>query len=143
MNLKTCFSSVDSAHQIFNRRRFDSDLNDSTLLDSPWDLTINDQGSQAQVFVSNVQGGTVTTLRLSVTITQVSVVSKTKVGSGYAHQPSSAAVVLGPTGLAYDLDHDTLYEASTADNKIFAISGVGDRRSYAGTDFLSFKVKTI
>jgi DNA-binding beta-propeller fold protein YncE len=98
-----------------------STLNDSTLLDSPWDLTINDQGSQAQVFVSNVLSGTVTRLNLSVTSTQVTVVSKTRIGSGYAHQPNAAAVVVGPTGLAYDPDHDTLYVASTADNEIFAI----------------------
>jgi len=35
-------------------------LSDSTLLDSPWDLAINDQGSQAQIFVYNVLSGTVT-----------------------------------------------------------------------------------
>ena len=29
-------------------------LSDAALLDSPWDLAINDQGAQAQIFVSNV-----------------------------------------------------------------------------------------
>jgi DNA-binding beta-propeller fold protein YncE len=126
--------------QIFNRNgTLISTLNDSALLDSPWDLTINDQGSQAQVFVSNVLSGTVTRLNLSVTSTNITVVSKTQIGSGYAHQPSAAAVVVGPTGLAYDPDHDTLYVASTADNKIFAIGNAGDRKSSAGTGFLVFE----
>ena len=33
--------------------------------------------------------------------------------SGFGHQPSAAAVVVGPTGLAFDPAHDTLYVAST------------------------------
>jgi len=129
--------------QIFNRHgALISTLNDSTLLDSPWDLTINDQGSQAQVFVSNVLSGTVTRLDLSVTSTQVTVVGKTRIGSGYAHQPNAAAVVVGPTGLAYDPYRDTLYVASTADNEIFAIGDAGDRHSSAGTGYLVFQDQT-
>jgi hypothetical protein len=129
--------------QIFNRNgALISTLNDSTLLDSPWDLTINDRGSQAQVFVSNVLSGTVTRLILAVTSTQVTVVSKTRIGSGYGHQPNAAAVVVGPTGLAYDSDHDTLYVASTADNVIFAIGDAGDRSSSAGTGLMVFEDQT-
>jgi hypothetical protein len=37
-------------------------LNDPKLLDSPWYLTINDRGSKASIFVSNVLSGTVTRL---------------------------------------------------------------------------------
>jgi len=48
-------------------------------------------------------------------------------------------VVVGPTGLAYDPDHHTLYVASTADNKIFAIGDADDRNSSAGTGFLVFQ----
>ncbi len=129
--------------QIFNRNgALISTLNDPNLLDSPWDLTIYDKGSQAQVFVSNVLSGTVTRLNLSITSTQVTVVSKTQIGSGYAHQPNAAAVVVGPTGLAYDPDHNTLYVASTADNKIFAIAGAGDRNSGDGTGYLVFADQT-
>jgi len=117
-------------------------LNDPNLLDSPWDLTINDQGSQAQVFVSNVLSGTVTRLNLSVSSTQVTVVSKTQIGSGYAHQPNAAAVVVGPTGLAYDPFHEILYVASTADNKIFAIANAGSRTSSAGLGSLVFADQT-
>lgn len=119
--------------QIFDHNgKLVSTLNDPTL-DSPWDLTINDQGSQAQVFVSNVLSGTVTRLNLSISGNTVTVASKTKIASGYATAPSVPAVVVGPTGLAYDPYHDTLYVASTADNKIFAVSDAGNRSSSSGT----------
>src|SRR6202521_2957421 len=125
--------------QIFDRNgTLVATLNDPKLLDSPWDLTINDRGSKASVFVSNVLSGTVTRLNLSVSSTQVTVVNKTRIGSGYAHQPNAAAVVVGPTGLAYDPIRETLYVASTADNKIFAIGDAGDRTSDAGLGFVVF-----
>jgi hypothetical protein len=129
--------------QIFNRNgSLVATLNDPSLLDSPWDLTINDQGSTAQVFVSNVLSGTVTRLNLSVTGNQVTVVNKTQIGSGYAHQPNAAAVVVGPTGLAYDPNRDTLYVASTADNKIFAIANAGGRGNSAGQGSVVFADQT-
>jgi hypothetical protein len=129
--------------QVFDRNGgLAATINDATLLDSPWDLTINDQGSQAQVFVSNVLSGTVTRVNLSISSTQVTVVSKTKIGSGYAHQPNAAAVVVGPTGLAYDPFRETLYVASTADNKIFAIGDAGDRNSNAGQGYVVFADQT-
>jgi DNA-binding beta-propeller fold protein YncE len=133
---ETCWSRISTTAaiatpqqgslQIFNHNgTLVAALNDANLLDSPWDLTINDEGSLAQVFVSNVLSGTVTRLNLSVSNNRVTVVSKTRIGPGYAHQPDPAAVVVGPTGLAYDPIHDTLYVASTADNKIFAIGEAG------------------
>jgi hypothetical protein len=125
--------------QIFNRSGgLVATLNDATLLDSPWDLTIDDDGSQAQVFVSNVLSGTVTRLNLSITSTQVTLVSKTQIASGYAHMPNSAAVVVGPTGLAYDAHRDTLYVASTADNKVFAVGNAGSRSSSNGPGSVIF-----
>jgi hypothetical protein len=129
--------------QIFNRNgTLVLTLNDANLLDSPWDLTINDQGSQAQVFVSNVLSGTVTRLNLIVGSNQVTVASKSRIGSGYAHQPNAAAVVVGPTGLAYDPYHDTLYVASTADNKIFAIGDAANRSSSADLGYVVFADQT-
>ena len=130
--------------QIFNKNgTLVATLNDPALLDSPWDLTIHEQGSQAQVFVSNVLSGTVTRLNLSISGNQVTVVSKTQIGSGYTHQPNAAAVVVGPTGLAYDSNRDTLYVASTADNKIFAIGDAGDRSSSAGQGYVVFANQTV
>jgi hypothetical protein len=130
--------------QIFNSSgTLVSTINDATLLDSPWDLTINDQGSTALLFVSNVVSGTVTRLNLSVSSSQVTVVSKTQIGSGYTAQPNAAAVVVGPTGLAYDAARDILYVASTADNKIFAIGQAGKRTSTAGEGYAVFSNQTV
>ncbi len=99
--------------------------NDSAFLDSPWDLAINDNGNQAQLFVSNVLSGTVSRLDLAVGPSKVTVLHKTVVAMGYAHRPDANALVLGPTGLAYDKATDILYVASTADNTIFAVPHAG------------------
>jgi hypothetical protein len=100
-------------------------VNDSVFLDTPWDLTINDNGYQAQVFVSNVKSGTVSRLDLAVGSSDVTVLRETRIAMGYTVQPNAAAVILGPTGLAYDRTTDILYVASTADNTIFAVPHAG------------------
>jgi DNA-binding beta-propeller fold protein YncE len=46
---------------------------------------------------------------------------KTAIANGYTHAPNAAALVLGPTGLAFDETTGALYVASTADNKIYEI----------------------
>jgi uncharacterized protein (TIGR03118 family) len=97
-------------------------LSDNQLLDGPWDLAINDHGSWAQVFVSNVLSGTVTRIDLSIPANSNPVVeSLTQIASGYAHRTDPNALVIGPTGLAFDAERDILYVASTGDNAIFAI----------------------
>jgi DNA-binding beta-propeller fold protein YncE len=95
-------------------------LKDASLLDGPWDLTIHDEGHHAQIFVSNVLSGTVTRLDV-VTNDGFKVVNTTQIASGYLHRFDSAALVIGPTGLAFDADRDLLYVASTGDNAVFAI----------------------
>ena len=105
-------------------------LNDGAFLDSPWDLTINDDGDTAQVFVSNVLSGTVSRLDLAVGASNVSVLHRTEIAVGYAHRPDSTALELGPTGLAYDQLSDVLYVASTADNQIFAVPHAGHAVSF-------------
>jgi hypothetical protein len=104
---------------------------DPVLLDGPWDLTLDDHGSWAWVFVTNVLNGTVTRLDVAITSTGVSLLKKTKIASGYQSVPNAAALVLGPTGLAYDEQSDTLYVASTGDNAVYAISQAGHRSSAA------------
>jgi len=100
-------------------------LQDNVLLDSPWDLTINDQGQQAQVFVSNVVSGTVTRINLKISAGHITVESLTRIASGYGTACNAAAVVVGPTGLAYDSFTHVLYVASTDDNEIFALRNAG------------------
>jgi DNA-binding beta-propeller fold protein YncE len=97
-------------------------LNDPKFLDGPWDLAVDDQGDRAHIFVSNVLSGTVSRLDVAVSAHAVTVLQKTLIAQGYTHVPNAGAVVLGPTGLAYDRETDTLYVASTADNAIFAVN---------------------
>jgi DNA-binding beta-propeller fold protein YncE len=115
-------------------------LTDSTLLDGPWDLTIHDQGEKAQVFVSNVLSGTVTRIDLEIPRNGNPVVeSETQIGSGYLAHTDPAALLVGPTGLAYDADHNVLYVASTGDNEIFAISRAKNRTTDAGMGTLVYQ----
>ncbi|WP_236002262.1 NHL repeat-containing protein [Paraburkholderia elongata] len=95
-------------------------------INGPWDLTIFDQGDHAKVFVSNVLDGTVTRLDVSVDDGGVHLNRATKIASGYTFRSDPAALVVGPTGLAYDPQRDVLYVASTADNAIFAVFGAGN-----------------
>ena len=102
-------------------------LTAANLLDSPWDLTIQDGGNVAKVFVSNVVSGTVTRLDLAIINGSPVVLSTTQIAKGYTVVANTAAVILGPTGLAYDAEKDVLYVASTADNAIFAVPNAGNR----------------
>jgi hypothetical protein len=97
-------------------------LTDATFLDGPWDLAIDDHGGSARIFVSNVANGTVSRLDVTVGSKGLTVTRMTTIASGYTVQPNVAAVVVGPTGLAFDGRNDTLYVASTGDNSIYAIS---------------------
>ncbi len=105
----------------------------TTKLDGPWDLTIDDQFDHARVFVSNVLNGTVTRLDLAVKVSSVTVNTATVIASGYTSQENDAALVLGPTGLAYDPEADVLFVASTADNMIFAVPHAGTRTGSSGS----------
>ena len=101
-------------------------LTDPTFLDGPWDLTINDQGSEAQIFVSNVLNGTVSRLDVTIDASSIAIANMVTVAEGYLIRPDPSALVVGPTGLAYDPETDVLYVASTGDNAIFAVAGAGN-----------------
>jgi hypothetical protein len=103
---------------------------DPVFLDGPWDLTVDDHDSKAHIFVSNVLNGTVSRLDVAVGWNSLTLEKKTTVASGYTHVANQAAVVLGPTGLAFDGSTDTLFIASTADNAIYAV-GDATQRSHA------------
>jgi hypothetical protein len=108
-------------------------------LNGPWDLAIHDLFDHALVFVSNVNTGTVTRLNLAISPTAVTVLSATVIASGYTVMPNPAALILGPTGVAYDVGTDVLYVASTADNMIFAVSHAGSRTGSSGTGKVVFR----
>ncbi len=109
-------------------------LSDSNLLNGPWDLTIDDLGDDAQVFVSNVLSGTVSRIDLHIPAGgNPTVESITQIASGYAHRTDPNALVVGPTGLAFDAQSGTLYVASTGDNAIFAIPDAAHTQRDHGT----------
>lgn len=137
----TCGTVSAGELMIFDRNgnMIDS-LSDSNLLDGPWDLTIRDRGDHAQVFVSNVLSGTVTRIDLKIPDGGNPIVeSETQIASGYKTDCSSAAVVVGPTGLALDHDGDSLYVASTDDNAIFVVRNAVHRKSDGGTGKLVYQ----
>jgi hypothetical protein len=132
-------------------------LTDANLLNGPWDLTINDEGERAQVFVSNVLSGTVTRIDLRMpsghdddqsSLRQSGrehrnrnpIVEKmTQIASGYGHACNAATVVVGPAGLAYDAARDILYVASTSDNEIFAVAHARKTESDQGPGALIYQ----
>ena len=119
-----------------------ANMSDPAMLDGPWDLTINDMGSQAQIFVSDVLSGTVSRFNVSLPAGGTpQVVSSTQIASGYEHRGDPAAFELGPTGLAYNAATGTLYAASTAGNKIYAIANAGTAGTQSGTGTVVYKDK--
>jgi hypothetical protein len=100
---------------------------DPQLLDGPWDLAVEDLGDHAHFFVSNVLNGTVSRLDVVVGAKGLTLEKKTAIAAGYPHVPNAAALILGPTGLAFDRGTDMLFVASTADNTIYAIPNAGSR----------------
>ena len=118
-------------------------LTNPSLLDGPWASTVLDRGNTAQVFVSNVLSGTVSRVDLKVVkhhgSTSLKVTSITQIASGYIVQPNSAAVVVGPGGLAYNPKNDTLYVAANGNNAIYAISHASRTHADQGTGTLVYQ----
>jgi hypothetical protein len=117
-----------------------ANLTSATTLAGPWDLVIHDRGDHAQVFVSDVLSGTV--VRLDVSVSEhngVQIQNATQIASGYMHRCDPNALVVGPTGLAYDAEDDVLYVASTGDNEIFAIANARKTTHDAGMGTLVYQ----
>jgi uncharacterized protein (TIGR03118 family) len=120
-----------------------STLTDPKLLDGPWDLTINDHGNTAEVFVSIVLNGVVSRIDLFMPkVGNPIVTSEVQIASGYLFRTDPAALVVGPTGLAYDANRNVLFVASTGDNEIFAIPDAAGRTTDAGMGHLVYQDNT-
>jgi len=128
-NLPTTNGSSGTVHQgslvVLDRwGKVVLDLANETFLDGPWDLAIGEEGTTAQVYVSSVLDGTVNRLDLVTGPgpSEVKLVSETQIAYGYTFRFDPNALVIGPTGLAYDASSDQLYVASTGDNAIYSIA---------------------
>lgn len=127
-----------------------ANLSDNKLLDGPWDLAVADEGSKAHIFVSNVLSGTVTRLDVSTreddeedgSGSGFTVEHMTQIASGYLHRTDPAALVVGPTGLAFDRESGVLYVASTGDNAIFAIQNAIETQSDNGMGTMVYQDNT-
>jgi hypothetical protein len=103
-------------------------------------LAIADQFSAASLFVSNVLDGTVTRLDVNVSGSGTLTVNKaTTIASGYGFQFNSAALVIGPAGLAYEAATDTLYVASEVDNAIYKVTNASTRSGSTGKGTVFFQ----
>lgn len=100
----------------------------------PWDMTADDAGSTATLFVTNVLNGTVanspatvnngTVDRIVLTINpgmKPVVSSQTVIGTGFGERTDPAALVVGPTGVGLALN-GTLYVADSVANRIVSIA---------------------
>jgi len=103
-------------------------------INGPWDMTAVDGGRLAVLFVTNVLNGTVaangkvveggTVVRLLLDIGQDGLphlLDSTIVGNGFPERTDPAALVIGPTGVAFDDETGALYVADTLNNRIAAI----------------------
>lgn len=101
------------------------------LLNGPWDLTVDDRGEFADVYVSNVLSGTVSRLTLKLPDSgreHVQLLAATQIASGYLHHGDPNAFEVGPSGLAYDDKTDTLYVVSEGDDSVYAIAHASSTR---------------
>ena len=103
-------------------------------INGPWDLTARTFGDHfTELFVTNVLNGTVAAAPSATnqgTVVRIGVwskdghapkmVSEKVIASGFSEQLNTAALVIGPTGVALGWD-GTLYVADTLNNRIAAV----------------------
>ena len=114
-------------------------------INGPWDMTALDLGGITELFVTNVQNGTVdaagatvdggTVLRLVISsgpTDSPTLLNVTQIGSGFGEHLDPAALVIGPTGVGLGPD-GILYVADTVANRITAIPDAVFRVTDDGT----------
>jgi hypothetical protein len=124
-------------------------LESSHLVDGPWGMALNDRGSSAQLFVSNIfdtKGnfkGSITRLDVSLSATGITVNHATTIANGYTSAADTAGTVVGPAGLAYDSVNDILYVAAEGDNAIYKLKGAGTTTTNLGKGQVVFNDQTV
>lgn len=105
-------------------------------INGPWDMTAVDGGFLAALFVTNVLNDTVAAngkvvkdgtvarlLLLTPNDRPPLLLDSTVVASGFPERTDPAALVIGPTGVAFDDSTGILYVADSLNNRIAAIPG--------------------
>lgn len=116
-------------------------------INGPWDMTAVDGGRLAALFVTNVLNGTVaangavvkrgTVVRLLMSFRDhepPQLLDSEVVADGLPERTDPAALVIGPTGVAFDDESGVLYVADSLNNRIAAIPNALFRKkpSHAG-----------
>ena len=115
-------------------------------INGPWDMTALDGVDAFVLFVTNVLNGTVdgggnivnggTVVRLLFTVPQngaPQLVDSTVIASGFPERTDPNALVIGPTGVAFDPVTGNLLVADSLDNQITAITNALTRSKKDGT----------
>lgn len=115
-------------------------------INGPWDMTAVDNGKSFVLFVTNVLNGTVaasgsvvdegSVVRLSFTVNAKGapeLLDSSVIAWGFPERTDSAALVIGPTGVAFDQETGNLLVADSLDNRIAAIPNALVRKQKAGT----------
>lgn len=103
-------------------------------INGPWDMTALDENDAFALFVTNVLNGTVdgggnivnggTVVRMLFTVPQNGVprlLDSSVIASGFPERTDPNALVIGPTGVAFDQATGNLLVADSLDNQITAI----------------------
>lgn len=93
----------------------------SPAIDGPWGMAVNEGSHFVEVFISNVLNGTITRLTFARNRGMLSLAKSTVIATGLNHRPDPAALELGPSGMLYSDENDTLYFASSIDNAVYQI----------------------
>jgi hypothetical protein len=124
-------------------------LGSSNLVDGPWGMALNDRGSTAQLFVSNIFdtkdhfAGSITRLDVWLSPFAIIVMNAITVASGYTSALDAAGTVVGPAGLAYDSYNDILYVAAEGDDAIYKLKGAGHATSDLGRGEVVYDDQTV
>jgi hypothetical protein len=114
-------------------------------INGPWDMTAIDNGFFVTLFVTNVLNGTVpangdvvnrgTVVRLLLNTFggPPQLLDSTVIASGFPERTDPNALVIGPTGVAFDDETGNLYVADSLNNRITAIPNAQFRIFSAGT----------
>ena len=114
-------------------------------INGPWDMAAIDGGEIFALFVTNVLNGTVaaggnivnrgTVVRLVFDVDDGAphLINSSVIASGFPERTDPAALVIGPTGVAFDPETGNLLVADSLDNRIAAIPNALVRTQIAGT----------